>query len=256
MSAPEERADPRPKSEGIAAEVRRRIMSGEWEPGRKLPSTKALEAEFETTNVTIQRALGKLKAEGFLVGEKGKGVYVRSRAPLEIAPASMMAPSSAGEPYSWITEAAKRSQKGSNRILEVAEVVPPPRAREVLGLDANGTAIMRYRMGLLDGRPAELVRSYYPIELAHGTRLADRRKIPGGSPTLLADMGYPTRSQGDVVGTRLATPEEYELLELPGDIPLLDVFRVVYSDDRRPIEVTELVKPGHIYKMAYELTAY
>lgn len=254
MSAPEERADPRPKSEGIAAEIRRRIMSGEWEPGRKLPSTNTLEKMFGTTNVTIQRALKKLKAEGFVVGQAGKGVFVRDRAPLEISPASLMPPSSTGEPYSWITEAAKRAQKGSNRILEVSEVVPPPRVREVLGLSESGTAVMRYRVGLLDGRPAELVRSYYPTELARGTRLADRRKIPGGSPTLLDAMGFPTRGQDDVVGTRLATSEEYELLDLPGDVPLLDVFRVVFSEDRRPIEVTELVKPGHIYKMSYELT--
>lgn len=254
MSVPEERADPRPKSEGAAAEMRRLIMSGEWEPGRKVPSTTELEKQFGTTNVTIQRATKKLKAEGFLVGQAGRGIWVRDRAPLEIAPASMMTASRPGEPYSWISEAAKRSQKGSNRLLEIAEVVPPGRVREVLGLDERGTAVMRWRIGLLDGKPAELVRSFYPADIARGTRLADRRKIPGGSPTLLNSMGYPARGQDDVIGTRLATSEEYELLDLPGDIPLLDVFRVVYSDKRRPIEVSELVKPGHIYKMSYELS--
>jgi GntR family transcriptional regulator len=255
MTTPEERTDPRPKSESIAAEIRRLIMSGEWEPGRKLPSTSELEKRFNTTNVTIQRALKKLKAEGFLVGQAGKGVYVRDRAPLAIAPASMMNASPPGEPYSWISEAERRSQKGSNRIIEVAEVVPPVRVREVLNLDEDGTAVMRWRVGLLNGSPAELVRSFYPVALARGTRLADRKKIPGGSPTLLDSMGYPSRGQDDVVGTRLPTSEEYELLELPGDIPVLDIFRVVYSNDRRPIEVTELVKPGHIYKMAYTVTA-
>lgn len=255
MTTPEDRFDPRPKSEGIAAEVRRLIMCGEWQPGHKLPSTAELERQFSTTNVTIQRALKKMKGEGFVVGQAGRGVFVRDRAPLVIAPASMTQPSQPGEPYSWITEAAARQQKGSNRIIEVGEVVPPRRVREVLGLGDGGTAVMRWRVGLLDGRPAELVRSFYPVELARGTRLADRRKIPGGSPTLLAEAGFPPRGQDDEVGTRLATSEEYELLELPGDVPLLDVFRVVYSDGRRPIEVTELVKPGHIYKMSYELTS-
>ena len=164
---------------------------------------------------------------------------------MEIAPASLMRPAGPGKPYSWITEAAKRSQKGSNRILEV---------REVYGLANGETAVLRKRLGLLNDRPAELVWSYYPSDIASGTRLADRRKIPGGSPALLEQMGYPTRGQDDVWGTRLATTEEYLLLELPADIPLLDLFRVVYSDGRRPIEVTELVKPGHIYKASYSLT--
>ncbi|RKN56756.1 GntR family transcriptional regulator [Streptomyces klenkii] len=252
---PPDRADPRPISDTIAHEIRRLIMSGEWEPGRRLPTTEQLIRDFSTSNVTVQRALKKLKAEGFLVGRSGQGVYVRERAPMEIAPASLMAPVGPDQPYSWITEAAKRSQKGSNRILEVREIVPPRRVREVFGLPDDGVAVLRKRIGLLDSTPAELVWSYYPAELARGTRLADRRKIPGGSPALLEQMGYPTRGQDDVVGTRFATSEEFLLLELPGEIPLLDVFRVVYSDNRRPIEVTELVKPGHIYKASYAVTA-
>jgi GntR family transcriptional regulator len=66
-------------------------------------------------------------------------------------------------------------------------------------------------------------------------------------------MGYLPREQEDEVAARMATTEEYELLQIPGDIPVIEVFRVVYSDDRRPIEVTVLVKPGHLYKMGYHL---
>lgn len=247
--------DPRPKAETIAAEIRYLIMSGEWKPGRRLPTTSKLMEQHETSNVTIQRALKILKGEELLEGRYGSGVYVRDRAPMEITPVSYMAPSEQGEPYSWITEASKRSQRGGNRILSVKEETPPARVREVLDLDDDGVAVLRFRIGLLDDEPAELVRSWYPVELARGNRLSDRRKIPGGSPTLLTEMGYPTRGQDDVVSTRLATPEEYKLLELPGDVPVLEIFRVVYSDDRRPIEVTELIKPGHIYKMSYTLSA-
>jgi GntR family transcriptional regulator len=255
MPVPDERADPRPIADTIAHEIRRLIMSGEWEPGRKLPSTGQLVKRFHRSNVTIQRALKKLKDEGFLIGHPGSGVYIRDGAPLEIAPASMMAPVQPGQPYSWISEAQKRSQKGSNRILEVGEVVPPRRVREVYGLSENGVAVLRKRLGLLDGHPAEIVWSYYPVELSRDTRLADRRKIPGGSPALLEQMGYPTLGQDDIIGTRYATTEEYLLLELPGEIPVLEIFRVVYSRDQQPIEVTELVKPGHIFKQSYSLKA-
>jgi GntR family transcriptional regulator len=255
MTTPEERVDPRPIADTIAHEIRRLVMAGEWEPGRRLPTTEQLCRQFSTSNVTVQRALRKLKLEGFLVGHSGQGVFVRDKAPLEIAPASLMAPSSPGKPYSWISEAEKRSQKGSNRILEVAEIVPPRRVREVFGLEEDGRAQLRKRIGLLDNSPAEVVWSHYPLELAQGTRLADRRKIPGGSPALLEQMGYPTRGQDDIWGTRFATTEEYLLLELPAEIPVLDLFRVVFSDNQRPIEVTLLVKPGHIYKASYSITA-
>lgn len=245
--------DTRPKAQRIAAEVRSLIMSGEWEPEQQIPTTSDLVTAHKASNMTVQRALDILKSEGLLEGRSGSGVFVRARAPQIISPASFMEPSEQGEPYRWITEAAARGQRGANRILDVAEVPSPKRVARGLGVEAGTPAVLRARIGLLDDEPAELVHSYYPVELARGTRLADRRKIPGGSPTLLADMGYPQRGQVDEVSTRPATTEEYELLELPSDVPVLEVFRVVYSDDRRPIEVTVLVKPGHLYKMGYHL---
>lgn len=251
-----EHQDKRPVAERIAANLRALIMSGEWEPGWKIPKTDDLIAEHGASNVTIQRALNILKTEGLLEGRAGSGVYVRERAPQTIQPASFMAASDPGQPYRWVSEAAKRSQRGANRIILVGEAVPPRRVREILDLADDGVAVLRSRVGLLNDEPAELVDSYYPAELAQGTRLADRRKIPGGSPTLLAEMGYPPREQEDEISARPATTREFTQLELPADIPVIEVFRVVYSDDRRPIEVTTLVKPAHLFKMGYHLPVH
>ncbi|MBD0743547.1 GntR family transcriptional regulator [Streptomyces sp. CBMA152] len=245
--------DKRPIAERVAADLRALVMSGELEPGQQVPSNSALTEAYETSNVTIQRALNILKDEELLEGRSGSGVYVRADAAQIITPASYMAPSAPGEPYRWVSEAAGREQRGSNKILRVAEVTPPKRVAAALGLDGNGKAVLRSRIGLLDDEPAELVNSYYPVELARDTRLADRRRIPGGSPTLLADMGFPPREQADEVTARKATQEEHALLELPDDVPVLEVFRIVYSDDRRVIEVSDVVKPGHIYKLGYHL---
>lgn len=249
-----EHRDGRPIAERVAADLRARIMAGDLAPGQQLGSNADLRGEYKTSNVTIQRALVILKGEGLIEGKNGIGVYVRERAPQIIAPASYMAPAEEGQPYSWISQAGARGQRGSNKVVSVIETAPPARVAAALGLESTGVAVLRVRLGLLDGEPAELVHSYYPADLARGTRLADRRKIPGGSPTLLADMGYPPREQVDEVAARQATTPEYEALEIPGDVPVLEVFRVVYSDNRRPIEVTVLVKPGHLYKMGYHLS--
>ncbi|MFE0353619.1 GntR family transcriptional regulator [Streptomyces nigra] len=250
---PEPHEDKRPLAERIAAEIRMLIMSGDWEPGRKVPTNEVLRAQYETSNVTIQRALQILKDERFLEGQTGVGVFVRSERAQMIQPAHYIAPSEPGQPYRWLTEATKRQQRGKYRMLEVGEVEPPREVARALRLNEGDTAMLRSRIGFLDDQPAELVHSYYPIELARGTRLADRRLIPGGSPALLQEMGYPTRSQDDAVGARPATTEEYEALEIPRDVPVIEVFRVVYSDDEKPIEVTLLTKPAHRFKMGYHI---
>ncbi|MEU9470455.1 GntR family transcriptional regulator [Streptomyces avermitilis] len=250
---PEPHKDKRPLAERIAAEIRKAIMSGEWEPGRRVPTNEELRTQYETSNVTIQRALQILKDESFLEGQTGVGVFVRNDRAQTITPAHYIAPSEPGQPYRWLTEATKRQQHGKYRMLEVGEVVPPVEVARALRLEEGGTAMLRSRIGFLDDQPAELVHSYYPIELARGNRLADRRLIPGGSPALLLELGYPTRSQDDAVAARPATTDEYEALEIPRDVPVLEVFRIVYSDDEKPIEVTVLTKPAHRFKMGYHI---
>ena len=250
---PQPHEDKRPLAERIAAEIRKLIMSGDWEPGKKVPTNEELRTQYATSNVTIQRALQILKDERFLEGKTGIGVFVRGDRAQTIQPAHYIAPSEPGQPYRWLTEATKRQQRGKYRMLEVAEVAPPAEVARALRLEEGDTAMLRSRIGLLDDQPAELVHSYYPVELARGTRLADRRLIPGGSPALLEEMGYPTRSQDDAVGARPATTEEYEALEIPRDVPVIEVFRIVYSDNEKPIEVTLLTKPAHRFKMGYRI---
>ncbi|MYU20790.1 GntR family transcriptional regulator [Streptomyces sp. SID8352] len=250
---PEQHEDKRPFGERIAAEIRKLIMDGDLEPGAPLPSTERLCAQYGTTNVTIQRATRILKDEGLLVGRNGVGIFVREEGAQAITPAHSLAPSEPGQPYRWLTAATENQQRGKYRMLTVTEVKPPKQVRLALGLDEDGTAILRSRVGYLDDKPAELVHSYYPVELARGTRLEDPRLIPGGSPRLLDDLGFPTRSQDDVLGARPATTDEYLHLELPRDVPVIEVFRIVYSDDQKPIEVTLLAKPAHRFKMAYSI---
>lgn len=158
--------DRRPIADKIAADIRALVMAGEWEPGSQVPSNSELQEQYGTSNMTVQRALAALKDEELLEGRSGSGVFVRDHATQTISPASYMAPSEPGEPYRWVSEAAERDQRGSNKILRVAEVKPPKRVAKALGLGAQGTAVLRSRIGLLNDEPAELANSYYPIELA------------------------------------------------------------------------------------------
>ncbi|WP_062214655.1 GntR family transcriptional regulator [Streptomyces sp. NBRC 109706] len=245
--------DRRPAAERIAASIRTMIMRGEegWEPAAQLPTTADLMAEHGVSNVTIQRAVGVLKSEGLLVGRSGSGVYVRDEAPHVITPASYISPEPDSAADRWKISASHRGRE-TNRVLAAGEIVAPKRVAEALGEE---TVIRRKRLGLLDGEPAEVTYSYYPASWARGTELAQRRKIRGGSPRVLAELGHRLAPpQVDEVSARWATPEEYELLQLPGDVPVFDVFRMVPDSEGVAVEVTELIKPGHIFKLGYRVS--
>ncbi|MFF9650390.1 GntR family transcriptional regulator [Streptomyces sp. NPDC014622] len=248
-------ADRRSLHERIAADLRDQIMGGDLAPGAALPSTAQLKERFEASNATVQKAVQLLKSERLVVGRAGAAVTVREHRQRTIRPASYMAPAGPGEPYRWLTEIAKDGSRTHSTLLEVAECEPPADVAEVLGLPQFGTALLRRQLLTIDDEPAELVASYYPLEIARGTAMEERRKIPGGTPTLLAELGHPPRLSVDRVSARIPTQEQYRALRLPGDLPVLRTLRVVFSDERRPIEATVMVKAGHLYELQYEFTA-
>jgi len=251
----QQKADTRPPHQQIAAEIRAAILSGDAALGSQLETTQQLMARFGVTNQTIQRALKVLKAEGFVVGRAGSGVYVRARAQQIITPASYARPAAPGEPYPWVTEARRRGQRGGSRLLEVGEVKPPVQVAAALGLAENGVAVLRHQVMLLDDEPAELAWSYYPVEIARGTPLAESRRIRGGAPAYLAERGLRPEETVDHVSVRLPTTGEFVGLELPDDVPVLRTFRVVLAAGRRPIEVSVLVKAGYAYELEYRITS-
>ncbi|MGW7617382.1 GntR family transcriptional regulator [Streptomyces antimycoticus] len=250
-AAPES-PDGRPLHERIAADLREEIMSGDFEPGGSLPSTEQLKARFDASGATVQKALGLLKDEGLAVGRPGSSVKVRAHRRQTMHPAMYSAPAAPGETYRWISEAGNRGQAGRSTLLDVAEVVPPTDVRGALGLIEGERALLRKQVLFLDDEPCELVKSYYPLELARGTAMMHKKKIRGGTPVVLAEAGYPPRRTVDKVSACIATQEQYEALQLPSDLPILRTFRVVLSDDDRVIEVTEMAKAGHLYELQYE----
>ncbi|SEG82890.1 transcriptional regulator, GntR family [Thermomonospora echinospora] len=212
-------------------------MAGDLEPGTRLPSTARLVEEFGVANTTVQKALGVLKAEGYLTSRQGKGVFVRDRQPFRVEAGTYFTPEPGGYSY---------------ELLEVAEVVPPAEVGKVFGLDVSEPAQMRKRLLRHAGRPVEVGWSYYPLSLARGSALAEPHRIRGGAPRVLAEAGLPQRYHVDEVSARMPTTEEADLLSLP-NVPVIRQFRVVYSDGDRPVEASILVKGSHLYELQYRL---
>ncbi|MCX4847536.1 GntR family transcriptional regulator [Streptomyces sp. NBC_00893] len=251
LRAEADAADRRSLHERIAADLRDEIMSGDLAPGAGLPSTVQLKERFSASNATVQKALQLLKGEGLVIGRPGASVTVREHRQRTIRPAAYMAPAASGEPYRWLSEAANSGARAHSTLIEVAEETPPADVAAVLGLQPGGTAVLRRQLLSIDDEPAELVASYYPLDIARGTALAERRRIAGGTPTLLTALGYPPRISVDRVSARVATQDQYRLLRLPGDLPVLRTLRIVHSDHDRPVEATVMVKAGHLYEVQY-----
>ncbi|MGD9160810.1 MAG: GntR family transcriptional regulator [Desulfobacteraceae bacterium] len=65
----------------IAETMKRRIVSGQYNPGKQLFTGEELEKEFQTSNITIRKAMEKLKNDGFVDRRRGLGTTVSKMDP-------------------------------------------------------------------------------------------------------------------------------------------------------------------------------
>ena len=236
----------------IAAYLRERILDGEIGPDEQLPSSRELLAEFGAAAQTIKNAMTTLQKEGLVYTRRGAGVFARKHPQRTMTPANYKNPPTDGGSYQWITEAGKKGSTGHSELLDVEEVVPPYLVRQAFDLPEDGKAVLRRQVMHLDDQPCELVEVFFPLDLAQGTPIAERRRIKGGAGRVLAEAGFPALRCVDKVAARWPTPRQARALRMPTRLPVLRQFRVTYSVDDRPIQAEFMFKAGHLYELEYE----
>lgn len=60
----------------IAADIERRIASGDWRPGHRIPTEGELMAEYGCARMTVSRAMSDLAARGLVIRRKRAGTVV------------------------------------------------------------------------------------------------------------------------------------------------------------------------------------
>jgi GntR family transcriptional repressor for pyruvate dehydrogenase complex len=74
------RTERRPKlSERVVATVRGQILSGDFQPGQKLPTEGQLTEAFGVSRTVVREAIATLAADGLVETRQGAGVFVRER---------------------------------------------------------------------------------------------------------------------------------------------------------------------------------
>ncbi|RBQ16520.1 UbiC family transcriptional regulator [Spongiactinospora rosea] len=158
-----------------------------------------------------------------------------------------------GRADAWTDEAAQRGHVGMQQLREVAEVEAPPEVAEAFDTPSGDAVVVRRRVVLLDGRPVELVDSYYPSTVARGTRIADPRKVPGGVVTLLAEMGYRPESIEEDVHARPASTQERQLLHLGERDWVLVLARLLRTRGGMPYEMSVMTMSAYERHLRYKI---
>ena len=233
--------DPRSPSKQIADDLRALVTTGELSAGDKLPSERELSDRYHVAPQTVRQAVGILKHEGLVVGQAGRGVFVRTRGPLirlgtdRFSRAKRAAGKSAQQ-----AEAEAMGRSFRQEVLELAEVPASARIAAHLGVNEGEPVFKRYRREYVGEEPNQIAASYYRPGIVNGTAVTEQSTGPGGSYARLEEAGYTLTEFYEEFNARMPTPDEVRLLRLPAGTPVMCVLRVAYSDDQ-PVEVFESV---------------
>lgn len=65
----------------VASSLRNKILSGQYEPGIRLPGEEALAEYYGVSRITIREALAHLEREGLINRYRGKGTFISEKIP-------------------------------------------------------------------------------------------------------------------------------------------------------------------------------
>ena len=60
----------------IMEQIEQRVAVGDWPPGTKLPSIRALAVSLQVSIITVKRAYLELERQGVIVTRQGRGCWV------------------------------------------------------------------------------------------------------------------------------------------------------------------------------------
>ncbi len=152
----------RPAYQQVADDLRRRIAAAEFLVGSAIPSTAKLTKTYGVSSTVVRAAIAQLRADGLLLGQPGKGVFVRATP----------------------EDAAERAATIEELLGKIEEL-----RAELRGLDsarrgevAGELAALRQRVGLIDQYLADLYAQL-------------GRPYPGDSPADGPDLDRPAEGQ-------------------------------------------------------------
>jgi GntR family transcriptional regulator len=251
-----ERLDPRsdrPLALQLADLLRTEIQEGHRRPGSQLPTESEFQHAYGVSRTTIRSALATLAGEGLVLTRKGFGSYVRDKPPLRRVSSTHRHAShrESGKPE-FDTEAIAQGQAPSRRMLMVGRGAVPADVAAWLGVEPGEKVVIRKRLQLLDGVPAVISASYYPLWLAEGTRLESSKALPEGPDNLIERLGHQFARGVELLRTRMPTPDEARLLELDPGVPVARMLHIDYDPQGRTLQVADDLYAGDRHEFAFE----
>lgn len=233
-----------PKYFQLASILRQQIDNGEWQPRSAIPSERQLEVMYNVSRTTIREAIDYLTRQGYLYREHGRGTFV---SPPKLQKGLM-------ELTSFSEDLVKRGIRPGQIIRDISTVVPPASILQRMELQP-GTPLLRLeRIRLGNDVPIGLQTSYLSLEPGQTITRVEMESA-GSLYRLIQEKFHIIPSEADeTLEVTIATKEEADLLQIEEGAPLLLSERVLFAQNRKPVEYVKILYRGDRYRYYVRLS--
>lgn len=231
----------------IAADLRRRISSGEWGPGDQIPTIPALEVEYGNVSpTTIRNALRLLANEGLIETRARAGTRVRPRPPIHRMAADRYrsTPGTKSTPYTrdqGIGWTEYRLDKRFEKVQADAELAA------LFECEVGERLLARHFVFYDNDQPTQMSISYVRWSDVQGTPVADpiNEPWPGGTKAQMSSLGIRVTAISESFTAAMPTELEAATLRIGAGVPVLRYTRKHIADTGRVVEVAHpIVRRG------------
>ncbi|MFE5333892.1 GntR family transcriptional regulator [Embleya sp. NPDC056575] len=238
----------------VANALRERIQAGEFPPGSRIPSRAEITATYRVGNTSALEALRVLTSEGLVEGRQGSGTYVRARRAEVHLVRHWTEDIGHRMPYT-MAMAERPDASPTWTVNTETHAAAPENIAHRLDIAPNDRCVRSVYLFRIDGDVVMWHSSWEPYAITAGTPilLPERGPLAGaGVPARMAAIGHVITHTIEDLTARPALAEEARVLEVQTGTSLL-VIRRTWRTDAGPVETADILIPGGMNEVRYEL---
>jgi GntR family transcriptional regulator len=233
----------------IAADLQRKIASGELPPGGKLPSDAKLGTDYGASRNTVREAVKLLLTRGLVERRLNQGTFVLARKdPFStVINADTGFGGFAGAAYASEVIAKHRKPAVTQPRVEIQ--IASKQVGATLRLHEGAQVVIRHQQRFIDDELWSTQTTYYPMKLVQegATRLLEVKDISEGVRTYLArELGIREVGSHDTMLVRAPNPDEATAFKIPDDgcIAVFETRQIGVDGSGKPLRLTISIYPA------------
>ena len=219
------------KYEKIAFDIKEDILSEKYKPNEQLPFEKELCEKYNVSKMTVKKALDLLVNDGLIIKRRGSGTFVKDITEKEIQRIIEK------KQFSGLTTTSI-GHKVTSKVLEFKIINATKEIADILKIEEDEFIYFVHRVRYVDDKAVVIEKTYIPLNLIPGMKLADVKKSIYGY--IKDKLGLNIQSAHSTVRAMKSDELDRKYLNLEKDEPILEVERVAYLDNGKVFEYPPL----------------